>query len=180
MQMETHTTRRLETVRCVAEDHGTSPDLIMGRSQKLQVRAARRAAMMAMRERFDDPVDTIAAFFGRTRRQVQYSIAAAAGWERDEIDRMAIVQAVAAEHRVSLAQLLRGTGRKPHFVAARRAAIVAVFDAFPDTPAGIAAALGLDQTTVRSHLRATGRDNHPDNLQGAFAPANAGGRDHAI
>ena len=180
MEMESHTYQRLETVRCVAEDHGTSPDLIMGRSQKLRVRAARQAAMMAMRERFDDPVDTIADFFGRSRRQVQYCIAAAAGWERDERDRMAIVQAVAAAHGVSPAQLLHGTGRKPHFVAARRAAIVAVFDAFPDTAAGIAAALGIDQTTVRSHLRASGRHTQTDNPQGAFAPANAGGRNHAI
>ncbi len=63
--------RRMEAVTAASVAHGTCPELVMGRSQLHPVRAARKAAMMAMRERFDDTIHVIGAFFGRSRRQVQ-------------------------------------------------------------------------------------------------------------
>ena len=144
----------MAAVGAIAADHGTCADMVMGRSQRHQVRAARQAAMFAMRERFDDPVDTIAATFGRSRRQVQYCIAAL-GRDRDDRGHMQVVQSVARAHGLSADELLHGW-RHPHIVAARREAIAAAFAAFGGSPAGLASALGLDQTTARSHLRERG------------------------
>jgi predicted transcriptional regulator len=154
MQMEHNdkaSERRMETVRAIAAAHGTSPELVMRKFQTREVRAARQAAILAMREKFNDPVDRIAAFFGRSRRQVQYSLAAASGWGRDGVDRMVVVRSVAEAHGLTAEDVLHG-GRRPHVLAARREAIRTAFDRFGDSPASLAAALGIDQTTVRSHL----------------------------
>jgi predicted transcriptional regulator len=145
--------RRMEAVTAASVAHGTCPELVMGRSQLHPVRAARKAAMMAMRERFDDPIHVIGAFFGRSRRQVQYCIAAEAGHGRDCPDAMEIVEAVAEARGFRAAEVLHCTSRRPAILAARRAAICAAFEALGGTPAGLAAALGIDQTTVRLHLR---------------------------
>ena len=70
--------------------------------------------------------------------------------------RMALIRAVARRHGVTVREIM-GRRALSHLVAARRAAIVAIYDNFPDSLPQIGRLFGRDHTTILHHVRAAGR-----------------------